>query len=216
MDYSAANVALWNPAIQIGIIAMMILIANILRRKISVVRKSMIPTAVLAGFILLFAKTVGIIKLDITLMETLTYHGIAIGFIALSLRIPDKTEDEKGSLVGLKSGAVIVSSYMIQAITGLVITIVLGFTLLPNLFKASGILLPMGYGQGPGQANNIGSSYESLGMVGGRSFGLAIAAAGYLCACIVGVFYINYLAKKNKITQIDHAKNTCCCNCQTK
>lgn len=208
MDYSAANVSLWNPAIQIGIIAMMILIANILRRKLSVVRKSMIPTAVLAGFILLFAKSVGIIKLDITLMETLTYHGIAIGFIALSLRIPDKTEDEKGSLVGLKSGAVIVSSYMIQAITGLVITMVLGFTLLPNLFKASGILLPMGYGQGPGQANNIGSSYESLGMVGGRSFGLAIAAAGYLCACIVGVFYINYLAKKNKITQIDHAKNT--------
>lgn len=208
MDYSAANVSLWNTMIQMGIITIMILIANLLKKRIAFIRKSMIPTAVLAGFILLFAKSVGIVHLDTTLMETLTYHGIAIGFIALTLRIPDVADTDKGNLTGLKSGAVIVSSYMIQAISGLVITLVLGYTFMPNIFKASGILLPMGFGQGPGQANNIGSSYESLGMAGGRSFGLAIAAAGYLCACIVGVFYINYLTKKNKIEKIDHEKLT--------
>lgn len=208
MDYSAANVSLWNAMIQMGIITIMILIANFLKKKIAFIRKSMIPTAVLAGFILLFAKSVGIVNLDTTLMETLTYHGIAIGFIALTLRIPDATNSDKGNLTGLKSGAVIVSSYMIQAISGLVITLCLGFTFMPEIFKASGILLPMGFGQGPGQANNIGSSYESLGMAGGRSFGLAIAAAGYLCACIVGVFYINFLTKKNKIEKIDHEKLT--------
>lgn len=208
MDYSAANLSLWNPAIQIGMIAIFILIANVLRRKIPFVQKSMIPTAVLAGFIMLFAKSIGFIKLDSALMEALTYHGIAIGFIAMSLRIPEKSSSDGGNLTGLKSGAVIVSSYMIQAVVGLVITIVLGYTVLPNLFKASGILLPMGFGQGPGQANNIGSSYEALGFAGGRSFGLAIAAAGYLCACIVGVFYINYLARKGQIKAIDHTKNT--------
>ena len=36
-------------------------------------------------------------------------------------------------------------------------------TICPNLFKASGILLPMGYGQGSGQANNVGLTYEALG-----------------------------------------------------
>ncbi|MBQ6522047.1 MAG: hypothetical protein IJI15_04375, partial [Atopobiaceae bacterium] len=56
---------------------------------------------------------------------------------------------------------------------------------------------------GPGQANNIGTSYESLGFVGGRSFGVAIAAAGYLCACIVGVIYVNYLARKGKVSAKD-------------
>ena len=41
------------------------------------------------------------------------------------------------------------------------------------------------------------------GFAGGRSFGLAIAAAGYLSACIVGVLYMNYLLKKGRIQRID-------------
>ena len=68
---------------------------------------------------------------------------------------------------------------------------------MPDLFKASGILLPMAYGQGPGQANNVGTTYEALGMAGGRSFGLSLAAAGYLCACVVGVVYLNIYGRKS-------------------
>ena len=201
MDYSANNIALWKSIIQLAIIAGALLVAHFLRRGIPFIRKSLMPTAVLAGFILLILKALGILVPDTEFMEWLTYHGIAIGFIAMSLKVPDRTGSEKGSLVGLKSGAIIVGSYMIQGITGLVISLILAKTLIPNLFPASGLLLPMGYGQGPGQANNIGSSYEALGFAGGRSFGLAIAAAGYLCACIVGVIYINYLVKAGKITR---------------
>lgn len=204
MDYSQANVALWNSVTQIGIIAITILVANILRRKVSFIKKSMIPTAVLGGFLLLFLKLLNVIRVDNSVMEMVTYHGIAIGFIALSLRVPEKAEKKKGDFTGLKSGAVIVSSYMIQGALGLAVSLGLAYTFMPNLFKACGILLPMGYGQGPGQANNVGSTYESLGFQGGRSFGLAIAAAGYICACIVGVAYINMLAKKGKIKKVDH------------
>ena len=57
----------------------------------------------------------------------------------------------------------------------------------------------MGFGQGPGQANNIGASYQSLGFEGGHSFGLAIAAAGYIVACIVGVIILNILRKRGDI-----------------
>lgn len=204
MDYSAANVTLWNGVTQIGIIALTIIVANILRRKIPVIRKSMMPTAVLGGFLLLILKLCNVIRLDNTFMEMITYHGIAIGFIALSLRVPEAVNEGKKDRSGIKSGAVIVSSYMIQGVTGLLISLALAYTVLPNLFKACGVLLPMGYGQGPGQANNIGSSYEALGFSGGRSFGLAIAAAGYVCACIVGVIYINFLARKGKIKRVDH------------
>lgn len=209
MDYSAANAVLWNPIIQVGIIAAALIVANILRRRVAFIRNSLMPTAVLAGFLMLILKLVNVLPIDIGFMETLTYHGIAIGFIAMSLRVPERTEENaKGSLVGLKSGAVIVGSYMVQAIAGLIITLLLGYTVMPELFKPAGILLPMGFGQGPGQANNIGSSYEALGFAGGRSFGLAIAAAGYLCACIVGVVYINLLVKKGKIKKQDHRELT--------
>ena len=199
MDYSAANLALWNVIIQLGLIAGAIMLANLMRQKISFIRKSLMPVAVLAGFLLLIAKYLHLVRLDQNLMEMLVYHGIALGFIAMSLRVPEEKDGSKGDLTGLKSGAVIVSSYMVQGVVGLLITILLSYTLLPGLFRASGLLLPMGYGQGPGQANNVGSSYEALGFAGGRSFGLAIAAAGYLVACIVGVIILNVLSRKGKV-----------------
>lgn len=198
MDYSASNMQLWNFVLQIGIIAVTIIVANVIRRKVPFIKSSLVPTAVLGGFLLLAAKLTGLVRLDAVILECITYHCIAIGFIAMSLRVPEKNTTEKGDLTGLKSGAVIVGSYMIQGIAGLLITLMLSYTVMPDLFKASGILLPMGYGQGPGQANNIGLTYESLGFKGGRSFGLAIAAMGYVCACVVGVVYINYLVKSGK------------------
>ena len=204
MDYSAANTQLWNSIIQIGIIAAAILVANVLRRKIPFIRKSLMPTAVLGGFLVLLGKSIGLIPVDLAFYEFITYHCIAIGFIAQSLRIPERTDEDKAGRIGLKSGAVIVSTYMVQAIAGLVISLALAYTVMPGLFKASGILLPLGFGQGPGQANNIGASYEALGFAGGRAFGLAIAAAGYLSACIVGVFYMNYLKKKGQLPDTDH------------
>ncbi|MDO4989944.1 MAG: hypothetical protein Q4E45_05505 [Eubacteriales bacterium] len=199
MDYSAANTSLWNIIIQLGLIAGAILAANALRTKVRVIRQAMMPVAVMAGFLLLILKYVGIVYIDGEIMEILVYHGIALGFIAMSLRVPDKTANRKDQ-AALKSGAIIVSTYMVQALTGLAISMLLGFTLMPGLFKAAGILLPMGYGQGPGQANNVGTSYQNLGFAGGRSFGLAIAAAGYLCACIVGVILLNVLAKRGSVS----------------
>ena len=88
MDFSAANIALWNPIIQLGIIAGMLLLANILRRKIKFIRNSLLPTAVLGGFILLFLRSTGILPVDTVFLETVTYHAIALGFIALTLRVP--------------------------------------------------------------------------------------------------------------------------------
>ena len=201
MDLSAANIGLWSPIIQIGIIAGLILLANVLRRKIAIIRNSLMPTAVLAGFVLLILRATGIVTMSMSFLEALTYHCLALGFIALTLRAPEKqTAEEK--FIGSKSGALIVSTYLVQAITGLAVSLFLAYTFMPDFFKASGILLPMAYGQGPGQANNVGTSYENLGMAGGQSFGLSLAAMGFLCACIVGVIYLNILNKKNKIKRI--------------
>lgn len=198
MDFSAENTALWNWIIQIGVIAGSILLANLLRRKVKFIRKSLMPTAVLAGFILLLLNSLNILNINMQFMEMLTYHCLAIGFIAMSLRIPSK-ESGSGALIGSKSGALIVSTYLVQAIVGLVISLGLAYTIMPDFFKASGILLPMAYGQGPGQANNVGTTYQALGMTGGRSFGLSLAAAGYLCACVVGVIFLNIYSRKGAL-----------------
>lgn len=208
MDFSANNYELWSPIIQIGILASLVLLANLLRRKVKLIQKAMIPTAVLAGFLLLIFKSTNLIPfISAEFLESITYHTIALGFIAMSLRVPEKTVDSQ-RMIGSKSGALIVSTYLVQALTGLVISIALAYSFMPDFFKAGGILLPMAYGQGPGQANNVGTSYESLGMTGGQSFGLSLSAAGYLCACVVGVVFLNiynkkgYLKRSNKKDEI--------------
>ena len=193
MDYSAANNGVWEFIILLGVLALALGIALVLRNHFAFIRKSMMPTAVLAGFLLLIARETGLIQLDSEILETLVYHSIALGFISMSLRKAlrpiGKDGKREGRVTGFKSGAIIVGTYLVQAFAGLVISVVLSI-FMPQLFQASGLLLPMGFGQGPGQANNIGATYESMGFAGGRSYGMAIAAAGYLCACTVGVWIL--------------------------
>lgn len=201
MDFSASNAVLWNGMLQLGMLAGVLLFANILRRKVPLFRKSLIPTAVIAGFIVLLLRISGIVAVNGELMEMITYHTIAIGFIALSLQVPEKNNQApRADFTGAKSGALIVSTYLLQGLVGLAISIGLSLTLMPDFFKAAGILLPMGYGQGPGQANNVGSTYEVLGFKGGQSFGLSLAAIGFLCACIVGVVLLNILKRRKIIS----------------
>ena len=129
------------------------------------------PIGVMAGFLILILKSFGVLNINVQLMEILVYHCIALGFIAMSLRTTKEGTEKKGDLTGAKSGALIVSTYLIQGIIGLVITITLAFTFMPDFFMAAGIILPMGFGQGPGQASNVGSTYENLGFVNGQSIG---------------------------------------------
>ena len=199
----------WNAVFQLGMIAVLMLIANMLRR-VPLIRKSLMPVSVLAGFMMLAVKLIlskgfGIDDFfDRELLDTVVYHCIALGFIAMSLRAAGKAQAKAAALTGAKSGALIVGAYLVQAFVGLVITVGISLLFKPDLFKAAGLLLPMGYGQGPGQANNIGMTFETYGFAGGQSFGLAIAAAGYVVACTVGVIVLNVWKKKNKI---DVSKN---------
>ena len=65
------------------------------------------------------------------------------------------------------------------------------------------MLLPFGYGQGTGQALNYGNIYEmDYGFEGGRSFGLVIAALGFISASVGGVIHLNILKKRGLITTV--------------
>ena len=201
MEISGNNMTLWNPFIQLGMIAALLLIANTLRQKIKFVRNSLMPTAVLAGFLMLALRSAGWLPIDTQFMEAVTYHAIALGFIAQSLRTPEKhSENTVGHAA--RNGALIVSTYLVQVLVGLAVSVGLAYTFMPEMFQAGGILLAMAFGQGPGQANNVGSTYEALGFEGGRSFGLTLAAVGYLVACTVGVIYLNVLNRKKKIVRV--------------
>jgi ESS family glutamate:Na+ symporter len=197
----------WQILFQFGIICVLLLIGNILRRKIKFLNKLLFPTAIIAGFLglgikylfqVLNVELAGVPIIRNELFEIITYHGIALGFIALGLKSVKKNNEYKGH--PYKSGLVIVSTYLIQGIVGLAITITIGFFL--SVPQYSGILLPMGFGQGPGQAGNIGGTYQDAGFIGGKSFGLMIATLGTISACVGGIFFINRRKQEGKVVHL--------------
>ena len=97
------------------------------------------------------------------------------------------------------TGVTTVSTYLLQGIFGLAISIVAAL-IVTDFFPAAGILLPFGYGQGTGQALNYGGIFENdFGFEGGKSFGLTIAALGFLSASIGGVIHLNIQKKLGRI-----------------
>lgn len=190
----------WSSFVQVGIILVAILLGNTIRRKVGFIRNSLLPSSVLAGILIFIFKFIPFVKdfINADMMEKLTYHCLGLGFIALSLKSGVKTKDEN-KLIVMDSGLITVNTYLVQAIIGLGITILLSVTVMKDLFPAAGLLLPMGFGQGTGQALNIGSVYQGYGFEQGIAFGLAVAAIGFIVACVCGVIYLNYLKAKNKL-----------------
>ena len=190
----------WGAFIQVAIILLAIILGNTIRRKVAFIRNLLIPSSVLAGVLIFILKFIPFVNdfINSDMMEKLTYHCLGLGFIALSLKAGVKTKDEN-RLVVLDSGLITVNTYLVQAIIGLSITILLSVTVMKNLFPAAGLLLPMGFGQGTGQALNIGSVYQGYGFEQGIAFGLAIAAIGFIVACVTGVIYMNYLKNKGEL-----------------
>lgn len=194
-DYDA-----WTIVLQLGIILTAIIICNIIRRKIKFIRNSLLPTSVLAGLMIFIINFIPAVNnyINRDLMEMLTYHCLGLGFIALALKT-NQIKKDHNKLVIVDTGLITVNGYLIQGIVGLTLSLVLSFTIFPSLFHAAGLLLPMGFGQGTGQALNFGKIYEGLGFENGATFGLSIAAIGFLIACIIGVIYLNVLKRKGRL-----------------
>ena len=206
--------SIWATLNLVAILLFVVLAANAMKKAIKFLRVSLIPTSVLGGGILL---VIAVIYRAITgdlmfnteffggrgyaALEMITYHALALGFIASSLKAGGGKLTKKRTVEIFNTGVTTVSTYLLQAVVGFGITMVTA-VILGDFFPAAGVLLPFGYGQGTGQALNYGTIYENeFGFAGGKSFGLTIAALGFLSASIGGVIYLNYLKKKGKIIQ---------------
>ncbi len=202
----------WSTFNIIAVLLLSLLAANVLRRSIKFLRNSLIPVSVLAGALLLLVASVyklitGDVMFDTAFfggkgsvsLEIITYHCLALGFIASTFKPSGQKLNKKRTSEIFNTGLQTVSTYLVQGVVGLGISL-LAVIAIPTFFKAAGILLPFGYGQGTGQALNYGGIFENeYGFAGGKSFGLTIAALGFISASIGGVIHLNILKKKGKI-----------------
>ena len=156
-----------------AILLVSLLVANALKKAIPVLKASLIPTSVLAGILLLvfsmiYDQFVPVKLFDSKLfgengyayLEMITYHTLALGIIAGSMKTTGGKLSKKRANEIFNTGVTTVSTYLVQAVVGMGITM-LAALLLPGFFQAAGLLLPFGYGQGTGQAMNYGNIYET-------------------------------------------------------
>ena len=208
-DFSLANYGeVWSFMVQLGLLLLFLLGGNILRRTIPLFRKCLVPSALLGGGLLL-AVDVGLKYLGITLvnnhvMQVVTYHCLALGFAAMGLKTEKTTMKTAKSQV-VEFGALQGGTYMLQAFVGLAITIVM-FLLTRHGDKVisyvSGLLLPLGFGQGPGNALSWDVNFTNTPaamFAGNGSFGLSLASIGFVVASVFGVIYINIYRRRGSL-----------------
>ena len=205
--------SVWGWMIIFAMLLGSLLAGNIVKKVVPFLRASLIPTSVIGGVIILIVAAIyraitGVPMFDSALfggkgtasLEVITYHALALGFIASALKTTGGKLNKKRSEEIFNTGVTTVSTYLLQGIFGLTITIIASL-IVSGFFAAAGVLLPFGYGQGTGQALNYGNIYEQPpnNFVGGRSFGLTIAAMGFISAAIGGVIHLNVMKKRGKL-----------------
>jgi glutamate:Na+ symporter, ESS family len=190
-------------------LSLFLLAAIIIKSRVKFLQKYLVPTAIIGGFIglILGPEVSKLINFDPGTMGVLIYHLMAIGFIALALKDRQKrAADEKGNV--LKTGVGIISAYLMQGILGFGISLALAYTIFPKLFPPFGLLLPLGFGQGAGEAYSIGYSWEALGFKNGGNIGLSIAMIGLIWSIIPGIPLLNYLVRRKEKFGLAEPKNS--------
>ena len=212
--YNFWDSEVWGWMILLAVLLGSLLVGNIFKKVIPYLQQSLIPTSVLGGAILLIVAAVykaitGDVMFDAAAfggngtanLEIITYHSLALGFIASSFKTSGGKVTKKRSVEIMNTGVTTVSTYLLQGIVGFGITIVAAM-IVTGFFPAAGVLLPFGYGQGTGQALNYGGIFQDeFGFAGGRTFGLTIAALGFLSAAIGGVIHLQYMKKSGKLVK---------------
>ena len=208
-DFTLANYdAVWAFLVQLGLLLLFLMLGNILRRTIPLFRKCLIPSALLGGTMLLvvniITKQFGFPLVDNRLMQVITYHCLAIGFAAMTLKTEKSTHKTNKAQV-VEFGALQGGCYMLQAFVGLGITLLL-FLLTRHGDKLvsyiCGLILPLAYGQGPGNALSWDINFTNTPaaqFAGNGSFGLSLASIGFVVASVFGVLYINIHKKRGTL-----------------
>ncbi len=208
-DFSMANyTAVWSFLVQLGLLLIFLMLGNTLRRKIPLFKNLLVPSALLGGALLLIVNIIlkqfgeGKGLVDNRLMQVITYHCLAIGFAAMSLKT-EKATHKTNKMQVLEFGALQGGTYMLQAFVGLAITI--GLFLITKygdnvISYVCGLILPLGFGQGPGNALSWDINYTNnpaTQFAGNGSFGLSLASIGFVAASVFGVLYINIHKKRS-------------------
>ena len=169
------------------VIAGLLALAEALRG-VPAVRRTAVPACILAGILglVLGPDVADVLPVDRSILESVVYHGLAIVFIAVALQSPPKSTAGLGASVKAFSFAIPVM-ITLQTAVGLAAVLGLGLLAREAMHPGFGLMLPLGFEQGPGQALSLGAAWEAGGMESGAQIGLIVATLGFVWSIVIGL-----------------------------
>lgn len=186
-----------NIVYDICFMAVLMLVAKIIRAKIKFIQRLYIPSALIAGFLGLF---LGPQFLDIIPFsgEISSYAGILIAVLFATMFLGNKSKASFKQMIGSVGDTFLVNAS--SEIMQFAVFILIGALILPLLFQgihqAFGLMLPSGFVGGHGTAAAIGSVLADAGWEEATSVGQTFATIGLLGGIIFGVVLINIGTRK--------------------
>ena len=168
-------------------------LATLITRRIPQIQKLGLPLAIVAGLLGCIARVIDPSCMDVDVLKTMVYHGLALVFITVGLQFPSKSAKNRDALsIGFAISTMGALQGFMGALCIMVLSVIIGNQLHPGL----GLLVPLGFNQGPGQALTFGRAWEATGLESGADLGIIIAALGFVWSIIVGIPLVLYGKKK--------------------
>jgi ESS family glutamate:Na+ symporter len=184
----------WDLIIYFLLIGILLFVGKILKKNVPFLNRIVLPTALLGGVIGLLLSNVfipGSYQIDVDVMTAIVYHALALGFISLTLK-RTKTDNKKKVW---STGMLITSTYALQGFIGILMVLIF----FSDKFVGAGMLLPLGFGQGPGLATSFGRMWTDMLNGYGVALGASYAFIGFVFGGTIGVLAINILSRKKGI-----------------
>jgi ESS family glutamate:Na+ symporter len=170
-------------------LGLLLAVGNLVSRRVP------IPASIVAGALglLLGPAVLAVIPFDLPMLELGVYHALGLVFICLGLKRPSTGPQGEAASMGVAIGVMVA----LQTVIGLALALALG------VHVGFGLMLPMGFEQGPGQALSLGKAWEASGMVDGGDVGILMAAIGFLWSVVAGVPLVAYGRAKGWTTPLN-------------
>ena len=177
-------------------LGLLLFIASEANRRVGLLRRLALPPVLVAGCagLLLGPGGVGVLKMHSDVLEAIAYHGLGVVFIAMGLLPPPPAADRTSDA---KSAAFAIAFFnVMQGLLGLVLVAFAGLFVGP-VHPGVGLMIPLGFAQGPGQALSLGRAWEEgMGMSQGAQVGLAMATQGFFWCSVMGVALYHWGRRK--------------------
>ncbi len=184
-------------ALTFTLVLVVLALGAVLRHAVPALARIGLPTSILGGVIglALGPSAAGLLPMNVESLESLVYHGLALVFIAVGLQTPRKGSGAAGAISFSFGFPLLIA---LQMLIGLAAVLVMG-----DIHPGVGMMLALGFEQGPGQALSMGSAWESgAGMTDGAQIGLIFATIGFGWAIALGIPAVAWGRRRGLLTAL--------------